>query len=133
MNETDLVKEWYRFALTDLQAARHLFESMNPKPLEIICYHCQQAAEKALKGFLISHGVRPPYIHDLEELCLECMKHNPSFGEIQQVCQELTNYGVPMRYPGDVEIKETEAISALEKAKKICTFCSDLNPSLPRG
>ncbi len=26
---------------------------MNPKPLEIICFHCQQSAEKDLKVFLV--------------------------------------------------------------------------------
>jgi len=35
----DLVKEWYRFAMMDLNAAIYL-NTMYPKPLEIICYHC---------------------------------------------------------------------------------------------
>ncbi|EEG47745.1 hypothetical protein RUMHYD_03392 [Blautia hydrogenotrophica DSM 10507] len=32
-------------------------EHMYPKPLEIICYHCQQSIEKLLKGLLISKNV----------------------------------------------------------------------------
>ena len=38
--------EWLRYANMDLDAAKFLFENQYPKPLEIICYHCQQAAEK---------------------------------------------------------------------------------------
>jgi HEPN domain-containing protein len=43
--------EWYRFARMDLMAANTLNEHARPKPLEIICYHAQQCAEKMLKGF----------------------------------------------------------------------------------
>ena len=45
--------EWLSFAETDLGVARHLYESFHPKPLEIICYHCQQSAEKAIKAVII--------------------------------------------------------------------------------
>ena len=45
--------EWLSFAETDLGVARHLYESYHPKPLEIICYHCQQSAEKAIKAVII--------------------------------------------------------------------------------
>jgi len=69
----DLVKEWYRFAMMDFSAATHLNNTMCPKPLEIICYHCQQSAEKFLKGFLISNSIEPPKTHDLQELCEMCL------------------------------------------------------------
>ncbi|MBN2050303.1 MAG: HEPN domain-containing protein [Spirochaetales bacterium] len=39
-----------------------------PGPLEIICFHCQQAAEKALKAYLAYNEIRPPKTHDLDEL-----------------------------------------------------------------
>ena len=32
------------------------------------CYHYSQAAEKALKGLLISLGILPPYSHSLDRL-----------------------------------------------------------------
>lgn len=44
------VKEWLEFAKMDLDAAKHLNDTFYPKPLQIICYHCQQSAEKALKA-----------------------------------------------------------------------------------
>ena len=39
---------WIEFAKTDLGVAEHLDKQYYPKPLEIICYHCQQAVEKAI-------------------------------------------------------------------------------------
>lgn len=46
---TKEVREWYEMAAADLGVAKHLDATYYPKPLEIICYHCQQAAEKAIK------------------------------------------------------------------------------------
>ena len=46
------------FAKTDLGVAKHLDEQYYPKPLEIICYHCQQAVDKAIKAIIISYGAQ---------------------------------------------------------------------------
>ena len=48
------VKQWLDYAAQDLGVARHLFENYHPKPLEIVCYHCQQSAEKAIKAVIVS-------------------------------------------------------------------------------
>ena len=45
-----IIDEWLRFANMDLDAAKFSFKTMHPAPLEIICFHCQQAAEKFLKS-----------------------------------------------------------------------------------
>lgn len=34
-------KEWYDMAVVDLGVAKHLEDTYYPKPLEIICCHCQ--------------------------------------------------------------------------------------------
>lgn len=43
-------KQWLDMADMDLGVAKYLMENYYPKPLEIICYHSQQAAEKAIKS-----------------------------------------------------------------------------------
>lgn len=43
------VSRWMNMAEQDYGVSKHLFETYYPKPLEIICYHCQQAAEKAIQ------------------------------------------------------------------------------------
>ena len=42
-------EKWFKFADDDLQAAKKLFGEFN----HITCFHCQQSAEKYLKGLLI--------------------------------------------------------------------------------
>ena len=57
MKNEKILKEWMEFARMDFLTAKHLYEHMYPKPLEIICYHCQQAVEK-LCGKTLSFKVR---------------------------------------------------------------------------
>lgn len=57
--------EWLDFAYMDLSAAEHLL-TMRPLPVEIICYHCEQAAEKFLKATLVQFDREPPKTHDLK-------------------------------------------------------------------
>ena len=43
------VDTWMKLAENDYVVAEHLFGTFRPMPIEIICFHCQQAAEKQLK------------------------------------------------------------------------------------
>ena len=63
----DDAKEWLSFAEADLGVAEHLNKTYHPKPLEIICFHCQQAAEKAVKSIIVLNGSQggTPKKHDL--------------------------------------------------------------------
>ena len=54
---TGLSSEWLEFAKMDLGAAEYLL-TMHPLPVEIICYHCEQAAEKFLKAVLVQLTTR---------------------------------------------------------------------------
>ncbi|NIR51999.1 HEPN domain-containing protein [candidate division KSB1 bacterium] len=64
MKNEDVAEEWFKIAETDLSSARFL-QKMKPTPQEIICYHCQQSAEKFLKGL---HGEEIKRTHDLTQL-----------------------------------------------------------------
>ena len=130
MNKSDLVSEWLEIASNDLTVAHHLFDTMHPKPLEIICYHCQQAVEKSLKGYLIDRDVEPPYIHDLEKLHLMCLGHDASFDTIEKACLRLNNYSASTRYPNRPEVMESDAAYALREAERILDVCTSLIPSL---
>jgi len=122
--EHEYVIEWFRLADLDFAAAEHLC-GMRPQPLNIICYHCEQAAEKYLKGYLVYNGVfDPPKTHDLGILCEMCSEYEESFKEIKRACNVLTVYGVQMRYPHEVEISEYDMQKALEYAAQIRDFKS---------
>jgi len=114
--------KWFAYADRDLALAEHAL-SMYPQPYEIICYHCQQAAEKYLKGYLIFRGEEdPPRTHDLGLLCAACSVYDESFDELQRSCDVLTYYAVQPRYPHDLEITETQMQSALRYAKGVKAF-----------
>ena len=130
MTKTDLVREWLEYASNDLRVASHMFENMHPKPLEIVCYHCQQCVEKALKGYLIDHDVEPPYIHDLEKLCLMCMEYDTSFESFLKQCRDMTEYAASSRYPSNEEFEEINAVLALKEAKLIYESCIALISTL---
>jgi HEPN domain-containing protein len=115
MKKNDLVEEWMEYAQRDLLSAKFL-TSMNPEPLEIICFHCQQAAEKALKAILVFMGIRIPKTHDLD-LLLELCGSNENIRNLRIVTIPLNDYSVITRYPFfqmiDIEDKE-QAIHAAE-------------------
>ena len=71
--------EWFQLADNDFDSAKLLDEAVR-RHYEIICYHCAQAVEKYLKGFLIYHDVIPKKTHNLlflNSLCIEKFKaHN---------------------------------------------------------
>jgi HEPN domain-containing protein len=130
MNRTDLVREWFKKASDDMRVANTAFDTLHPKPLEIIWYHCQQAAEKSLKGFLVNQDVEPPFIHDLEKLREICMEFDSRFAAFKETCRQLTDYAVTVRYPDHPEVTEADAIFALAEAEKMYTFCRALLPEL---
>ena len=69
MSEIDITNEWLQIAYDDYDSARFLFDNKLPKPLEIICYHCQQSAEKSLKAFLCANDVVIPKTHEVARVC----------------------------------------------------------------
>jgi HEPN domain-containing protein len=113
----------------DIRLAEHS-QTMWPVPLELVCYHCQQSAEKYLKVFLISQGETPPYIHDLPELLKLCKEKNPRFAELAQVCSQLTGYGIQPRYPMEIKINEEDMKRALAGAKGVQEFLQKESPEL---
>lgn len=59
-------EEWMRHARSDLELAR-----TKPPPsvlLEALCFHAQQAAEKALKAILVSRAMLVPKTHNIGTL-----------------------------------------------------------------
>lgn len=125
MNTYDLAKEWLKYAKSDLNTAKHMFEDVYPKETEITCYHSQQCAEKSLKGFCILKNVEPAKTHDLIALCNICITINNSFHVILDECSRLNPYGVAVRYPNELAVDETIAKKAITMAQKVYDFCND--------
>ena len=115
------VKEWLQIADEDIYSANFLNTSPR-KPNEIICYHCAQATEKYLKGFLAFNDVIPEKTHNLLFLLELCIKINHDFEEIRTECSILNRYNNEVRYPHRIEITDDDvnySIMAVEKIKNI--------------
>jgi HEPN domain-containing protein len=123
MNAFDLANEWLKFSKSDLLTSRHMFEDVYPKEIEIVCYHSQQCAEKALKGYCVFKGIEPPNTHDLIALCHLCMTSEDTFSLLMDNCSRLNPYGVIIRYPNELVVDETIAKSSIAMAQKIYEFC----------
>ena len=115
--------EWQRYASQDLASAEFLL-IMKPQPLEVICYHCQQCAERHLKSYMAYLGVNITKTHDLVSLNKTCREHDSSFAAIGDDCLELTDYGIQVRYPFQLELSESDISLAIQSARRIADFVS---------
>jgi len=61
----ELVEQWLAKAEVDYRTAQRLMRDAEPIR-EAIAFHCQQAAEKYLKSFLVRHQVEFPKTHHLD-------------------------------------------------------------------
>ena len=110
--------EWVNYSEKDFIAAQFLMTATNP-PIEIICYHCQQSAEKLLKAFLIKNDIIPSRTHDLNLLVNECVKIENTISILKKECNRLNDFGVNTRYPNNMDLELEDAKIALKDAEKI--------------
>jgi HEPN domain-containing protein len=85
-----------------------------------VCFHCQQCAEKYLKGLMEELGLSIPKIHDLEQLFDDLLPSHPSLRTTHRGCMFLSNFAVTIRYPGD-SASRRQARTALRWAKIVRT------------
>jgi len=113
-----LVAAWLAKAEEDLAVACLLIRA-EKRLLGAGVYHCQQAAEKALKAWLTAQSKVFPKTHDLEVLLHLAANGGESLpGELSVAACELTPLATVFRYPGDLAIpSQAEAVSALEQAE----------------
>jgi HEPN domain-containing protein len=108
---------WLHRANRDLTAARLLLDG---DALDEALFHCQQAAEKAIKAFLTLHQMHFQKTHDLGELAHQCLRIDPSLEALLTPAEALTQYAWRFRYPGTpYEPDRAEAESALEVAHRL--------------
>lgn len=110
--------EWLARARGDLALARA------PLPeggfYEDLCFHAQQAAEKALKSVYLHQAWAFRYVHDLEELITGLRQNGLAVPEDVEEAVILTSYAFEARYPGVGEpVSEEEYKEALGLAEKV--------------
>jgi HEPN domain-containing protein len=123
-----LVQSWLIKAQHDLATARKLAADPDPY-LDTAIYHCQQAAEKAVKGFLVFHDEEFEKTHNLPLLVTQATAKEAGFSERLDAAERLTPYATAFRYPGEVmEPEQEEFGKALQAAEEITGFVLSLLP-----
>jgi HEPN domain-containing protein len=115
------VLEWIQIADEDFYSAQLLNEALR-KPYEIICYHCAQATEKYLKGYLAYNNITTPKTHNLLLLHELCVEKDIAFENIRTECSLLNRFTNEIRYPHKIEIKEEDvkySLNAVEQIKNV--------------
>jgi HEPN domain-containing protein len=122
----EATRQWFVKSDSDLRSARLLLTSGEPV-LDAAAYHCQQAGKKALKGFLLFHGVEFPKIHDLGVLVSLATSIEPQFHLWFDAAEYLTPLATTFRYPGENMLPEPEELMvAYRHAVGLCEFIRSL-------
>jgi HEPN domain-containing protein len=115
-----MVKQWFTFAIRELKAAKAV-RSLGAEYKHIVAFNSQQCVEKAIKGYLVFHDVRPPKTHSIKDLAKLVIGIDKRLGTKLLRAEKLTKYAVSYRYP-DAERKPLtlkNADSALKMAQRL--------------
>jgi HEPN domain-containing protein len=127
----ELVRAWLIKSRNDLTTARQI-GALPDGPLDTAIYHCQQAAEKAVKGFLAFHDHRLERSHDVERLVALSAVYDASFLNWEDAAITLTPYATAYRYPGEsatLQPGRVEFDEALQLATNLVAFVRSLLPA----
>jgi HEPN domain-containing protein len=132
--QVEYTLRWLTKANDDLRAAQALIH-IEPPLFDEIAFHCQQAIEKAEKGFLFWHKQPFQKTHDLYLLGLSCCEIDSSLSDIIKPTAKLTEYAVEYRYPSSaIHPSRNEIGEMIYLAKTVLTEISNrlqLHPSFP--
>ena len=122
------VAKWLELADLDYGVAEHLLDTYYPIPVEIVCYHCQQAAEKAVKALILYFGIADaiPKKHDISYLLDQVKSHIAIDEKYYDYADTLTPYGVAVRYPNELQLEERHARNALNYAGEILAWAKEI-------
>lgn len=112
-------REWLTKAAEDLRAA-DLAWAARPPIAGAAVFHCQQTAEKAVKGFLTLHGRVFRKSHSIEEIGASALAVDRSLRIAIERAAPLTEYAWKFRYPGSPgEPSSPEVTEALAAARQL--------------
>ncbi|OQW50461.1 MAG: hypothetical protein A4S09_01315 [Proteobacteria bacterium SG_bin7] len=123
-------REWFASSNEDLRGATALHGLGSKEYLRLVPYLCQQAAEKALKGYLVFRKIKVVKTHDLRTLSDLILPLNPELDAILKEASQLTPFATQFRYPdaakGEPTVEDSEF--ALRVAKQVFNKMVSLIP-----
>jgi len=122
-----LAKLSFEIGSNEYAAAKHLYDTMKPLPIEIICYLCQQATEKSIKAVLYHLEKEIIETHSIIKL-LEYVNAEKRYIHLgKRDAAMITRFATRTRYAErridiakeDAEFALRRAQQTLDQAKKI--------------
>ena len=124
-----LTRKWVMKARRDLLSAKKLARGKDSY-LDTAIYHCQQTAEKVIKGWLVYHDLSFEKTHDLRLLVTMASEVEPKFTSWFEVAEQVSPYATAYRYPGEIlEPTEEEYLQAYKAASEFYQFICSLLPA----
>lgn len=124
------VRHWLEKADRDRRMAE-LALGTEPPMTDLAAFHCQQAAEKLLKTYLVWKQDDVEKTHDLRLLLTRCARTDAAFETLRPQVAPLTAYAVRYRYPGPTDPTVAEVEEALRIVAALVDFVCRRLPSLP--
>ena len=106
--------DWYKQARMELDMAE---VALGKGYLEKAAVNLHQAVEKALKGFIIRNGERPPRTHDLGVLLDRVRPHLGQLEEERKWLEVVSRYYGDFHYPSDRAAGREILVSDMAAAK----------------
>lgn len=106
-------------AKQDMRSAKILFE--HDADNGIVCFHCQQAIEKYLKGFLIRITGELQEGHNLVKLCKKSIAYDKALNEFIKDMAFVNTYYIETRYPAEdpLLVSKEDAEECIKIAVKV--------------
>jgi len=119
INDEIDVNEWILSTQEDLDAIELLSQIPHPAPT---CFHCEQAVEKILKAYLIANTGKPPqHKHDLIMFLRQCTKYSADFGQLSEICADITTFAT-IRYPPNRTLTEENMRQTIKNTYMVVDF-----------
>lgn len=129
-DEIEVSKQWVAKARNDLLNADNNLKA-EEIPFDTVCFHCQQAAEKFLKAYLVANGNSYPISHDLILILEKILPLNASAEELRNDLALLMPYAVEIRYPDDWFMPtEEDAKEAREAVSHVMSWLQNAMPEV---
>ena len=111
--------DWIEKAARDIKSAKVLKD--NDCGNDVVAFHCQQAIEKSLKGYLLKQTGELVEGHSLIYLCKKASVIQTNFKSKLKDCAFVNQYYIETRYPADIPLVVTE-----EEATECITIAEEI-------
>jgi HEPN domain-containing protein len=127
-NNSKSVQWWLKASRQNLQIAKMIFDQDDRELFKFVGFHCQQAAEMAMKGYLTFRKIKFDKTHDLENLGRKIYETHPDLEKLLIEAKDLTPYAVEIRYEDSASgpITKSMATEAIQTAVNLQQAIIDL-------